>query len=148
MTKSSRDHYKVGKGKPPAHSQFKPGQSGNPSGKKKGTLSLKAALEHTLQRPINYRENGEPKTMTALEAQISQLSTLALKGNLKAIAMVLSLAERLLDVDPEAAVETPEEDLEILRRVLGNPQLHSQMTGDQGRQQDHDPSGPQESGDD
>lgn len=86
--------------------------------------------------------------MTALEAQISQLNTLVLKGNLKAIAMVLSLAERLLDVDPEAAVETPEEDLEILRRVLGNPQLRSQMTGEQGRQQDPDPSGPQESGDD
>lgn len=35
MTKSNGD-YKIGKGKPPAHSQFKPGQSGNPSGKKKG----------------------------------------------------------------------------------------------------------------
>lgn len=148
MTKSSRDHYKVGKGKPPAHSQFQPGQSGNPSGKKKGTLSLKSLLEHLLQQPITYKENGELKTITAREGAYRQLVAQALKGNLKAIAMLLGLDERVFDTNQEATVETPEEDLEILRRAFRDPQRRSQMTGEQGRQQDPDPSDQQERGDD
>lgn len=32
--------YAVGKRKPPQHSRFKKGQSGNPSGRRKGTKNL------------------------------------------------------------------------------------------------------------
>lgn len=148
MTKSNRTDYDVGKGKPPVHSQFQPGQSGNPSGKKKGTLSLKAVWEKALQQEITYTENGELKTMTMYEAVCKQLVNQGAKGNLKAIDMVLNRAERLLDADPEVAVEMPEEDREILRRVSSDPQLLRQMMGAQERRQGPDPSGSYEGGDD
>ena len=86
--------------------------------------------------------------MTTLEALISRLNTLGVQGNLKAIAMALDRAERWLDEDPEAAVETPEEDREILQRVSSDPHLLRQMTREQGRQQDPDPSSSYEGGND
>jgi hypothetical protein len=54
MTKSS---YSVGKGKPPAHAQFKKGQSGNPGGKPKSrkappTTSMQQRLKEALEEAI------------------------------------------------------------------------------------------------
>jgi hypothetical protein len=46
----AKGEYKIGKGKPPITGRFKPGQSGNPAGKKPGTLSLKRMLREYLQR--------------------------------------------------------------------------------------------------
>lgn len=72
MTKSS---YSVGKGKPPAHTQFKKGQSGNPGGKPKSPKSrattsmqrrLKDAIEEaflsdyeTLRNELEYDDDDE-----------------------------------------------------------------------------------------
>lgn len=39
---------KVGKGSPPEGTRFRPGQSGNPKGKSKGTVSLTAELRRQL----------------------------------------------------------------------------------------------------
>ena len=36
----------VGKGKPPKEHQFKPGQSGNPAGKPKGTIQLSTIIQN------------------------------------------------------------------------------------------------------
>lgn len=36
--------YKVGPGKPPKHTRFKPGQSGNPKGRPKGSQNVKTVL--------------------------------------------------------------------------------------------------------
>ena len=39
---SNGDHtFSVGYGKPPAHTQFKPGQSGNPKGRRKGQRNVR-----------------------------------------------------------------------------------------------------------
>jgi hypothetical protein len=35
--KSSAADFAVGRGKPPSHYRFKPGQSGNPGGRKRGS---------------------------------------------------------------------------------------------------------------
>jgi hypothetical protein len=40
--------YDIGRGRPPAHSRWKPGQSGNPGGRPKGRLSQGALLRRIL----------------------------------------------------------------------------------------------------
>jgi phage terminase large subunit-like protein len=44
MSKLNNDDYEVGYGKPPASSRFRKGQSGNRSGRPKGTKNLKTDL--------------------------------------------------------------------------------------------------------
>lgn len=47
--------YSVGYGKPPAHSRFQPGQSGNPKGKKKGAKSFKTVVGGILNEKVAVR---------------------------------------------------------------------------------------------
>jgi Family of unknown function (DUF5681) len=54
--KSSPD--KVGYGRPPKATQFKPGNSGNPKGRPKGPKSVGAVLYGILHRRIEVTENG------------------------------------------------------------------------------------------
>jgi hypothetical protein len=51
--------YVVGYGKPPVHTRFKKGQSGNPNGRHKGSKNFSTTLEETLQEKVVIREKRE-----------------------------------------------------------------------------------------
>ena len=53
----SRD-YKVGYGKAPKATRFKPGKSGNPSGRPKGSKNLKTDIEDVLAETIPIKERA------------------------------------------------------------------------------------------
>ena len=55
---------KTGYGNPPKHTQFKPGQSGNPAGRPKGAKNLKTDLEEEMRELIVVREGGNTKTVS------------------------------------------------------------------------------------
>src|SRR5271156_4654170 len=50
--------YEVGYGRPPLHSRFIKGQSGNPSGRKKGLRTLRTIVEEEGEVIIRIIENG------------------------------------------------------------------------------------------
>lgn len=81
---------KAGYGKPPLHSRFKPGCSGNPKGRPKGATSFSAKLERELNGTIAVVENGTRRRLKKIDAVIKQVVTKALKGDHKAIAMILA----------------------------------------------------------
>jgi hypothetical protein len=57
--KGSSDHGSapsVGYGRPPVHTRFKPGQSGNPRGRRKGQRNVSTVLAETLNQRIRIRE--------------------------------------------------------------------------------------------
>ena len=86
MTKSSRDHYKVGKGKPPAHSRFKPGQSGNPNGRPRKKVTLAEAIERELNTRITVNEGGKQRRIRKVDAIAKQQTNKAAALLMKAIA--------------------------------------------------------------
>jgi len=49
--------YKVGPGKPPLHTRFKKGESGNPRGRQ--PKNLPALLVAALNQPVTVTENGD-----------------------------------------------------------------------------------------
>ena len=121
--------YEVGFGKPPAGSQFKKGQSGNPRGRRKGSRNLKTDLLEELHDRIAVSERGKRRTLTKQQALLKRLMQEALSGNLKATALLLQLSmqfERSGDFVP-ATTPLNSEDMEILRRYATTAQSKSKQ---------------------
>jgi hypothetical protein len=116
--KDTAADYTVGRGKPPRHSRFAPGQSGNPGGRKKGRRNMKTVLEDVLLDQIEMTENGQKRTVLMLEALIKRAVQEALRGNMRALKDILDRYERHVGAEPEIEEELPEEDKVILQRVL------------------------------
>jgi hypothetical protein len=50
--------YRVGYKRPPVHTRFKPGQSGNPSGRSKGSQNLQTLFTKILAEEVSLREGA------------------------------------------------------------------------------------------
>ena len=94
MVKRDGD-FQVGYGKPPRHSRFAPGTSGNPRGRQKGVRNLASDVKHTLQVPVRFAEQGKPKRISTQQAALLRLREKALKGDGHALDRLLALARRL-----------------------------------------------------
>ena len=73
-------NYEVGYRKPPQHTRFKPGQSGNPRGRPKAEKSLGAALNDALEAKVKLRGNGKERGVSSLEASLSEWSWMPSKA--------------------------------------------------------------------
>lgn len=72
--------YEVGFGRPPLHSRFQPGQSGNPRGRKKGSRGLKTDLHSELASTLTIQINGKPFKGTKQQLILNALATRAAAG--------------------------------------------------------------------
>ena len=82
--------YDVGYRKPPKHKQFKPGQSGNPRGRPKGSKNESTILHGILHRTIKIQDGGRSRQVTILEAMLTRFAQDSLKGNVKSAAFLLN----------------------------------------------------------
>ena len=82
--------YDVGYRKPPKHKQFKPGQSGNPRGRPKGSKNESTILHGILHRKIKIQDGGCSRQVTILEAMLTRFAQDSLKGNVKSAAFLLN----------------------------------------------------------
>ena len=120
-SKIDRDDYAVGYGRPPKHTRFKPGHSGNPKGRPKGTMNLKTDLMEELSERISVSEGGKSKKLSKQRALLKSLVAKAItKGDARAANILLNLMVRLFDVSAEAREEDliSEDDLAILENFI------------------------------
>ncbi len=80
----------VGYGKPPKAYQFKPGESGNPKGRKKGVKNESTILRELLQHKVSLTERGKTRKINLLEAILRKVAEDCLKGNIKSVAFLLN----------------------------------------------------------
>lgn len=104
MTKKT--DYEIGYGKPPTHSQFKPGQSGNPRGRAKGTPNLKTDLAEELGERIHVREGNRERSISKQRAMVKALMAKALKGDTRAMALLITLIAKHIEPDLAVAGDT------------------------------------------
>ena len=86
-------NYEVGYGRPPKHTQFKPGQSGNAKGRPRKSKDLARLIDAELDAVIPTMESGRRKHISKREALVKQLVNLAIKGNAKPLQLVLAHLE-------------------------------------------------------
>ena len=103
---------KVGYGCPPVHSQFKPGQSGNPSGRAKGSQNLQTLFNKVLNEEISLRDGSDVKKISKAEAVVRGLVIGALKGDPRNIAILFRLAEQA------GQFQEPSSEITEIRRVI------------------------------
>ena len=85
------DDDSVGYKKPPKHTQFQPGQSGNPNGRPKGTKNLSTDLDEELNQKILVTEGGQQREVTKQRAMIKTLFAKAMQGNTQAAKALITL---------------------------------------------------------
>lgn len=107
----------VGYKRPPRHTQFKPGQSGNPNGRPKGTRNLDTDLEEELSEKIIVNEGGRRLEISKQRSILKSLVSKALKGDTRAASILVNLKLGLeqskpvddrnasLDADDQAILE-------------------------------------------
>jgi len=108
---------KVGYGRPPKANQFKPGKSGNPKGRPKGSLNLVNDLAAELGEPITVREDGRTRRISKQRALIKSLLAKGIQGDVRAAAAVLALYARVtIDGADDGPTSIDDAELAILRR--------------------------------
>jgi hypothetical protein len=94
------DDYEVGYGKPPKHSRWKPGQSGNHRGKEKGHKGIKTDLEAELNAIETVKgKDGWSKKGRQQRLAIATLCRRAANGDLKAQALLFPLILNIFGVE-------------------------------------------------
>ena len=106
--------YAVGYGNPPKASRFKPGQSGNPKGRPKGSRSARALLDRALSTPITITENGKSRTVQHREALFKSLTAKALKGDMRSLALIIKLMDLY-------KLDMPHDNVSKIVRVIVSP---------------------------
>jgi hypothetical protein len=102
----TENNYKVGYKRPPLHTRFQPGQSGNPSGRAKGSKNLKTLFNRILAEEISLREGADVRKVTKAEALLRGLIVGALKGESRSLGTLFRLAEHTGHFEDEKPVIT------------------------------------------
>ncbi len=132
----------VGFGKPPVHSRFRKGRSGNSKGRPKGTKNLRTDLREVLQERITVTEGDRKVRMSKQRAIVMTLVAKTLKGDSRITTTLLNTMSRALGfADPAVEVERPLDasDQELLagiddrRQQKAESSTKSEVLPDDGR---------------
>jgi Family of unknown function (DUF5681) len=114
---TSEASFKVGYKRPPRHTRFQLGKSGNPRGRVKGVCNLATDVRRTLETPVKLNEQGKPRWVSTEEAALLRLREKALKGEARPLDRLLDLARlynSAIDSTPARDAMMPAEDEAIL----------------------------------
>ena len=111
--------YQVGYGKPPQHTRFKKGESGNPTGRPKNSKNLTTLLEKELKQRVVITENGRRRSITKQEAMVKHLVNKAVSGDRPLMQLLLEeirlLEARAASSPSDASID--EADREVMRQI-------------------------------
>jgi hypothetical protein len=97
--------YEVGYRKPPGHTRFTKGRSGNPRGRSPGAKNLKTLLSEALNVCVFVSDNGGSRKITKREAIVTQLVNRSATADWRAIKILLDLVH---DIEGQTEPASPE----------------------------------------
>jgi hypothetical protein len=115
MAERQRD-YAIDYGKPPVHSRFRKGRSGNPGGRPRGK-SLATLLREALAETATIEVNGRPRRVSKGRAMVALLIDRAAEHDPRWMKLLLDLLQKL-DIGGDARDDDEEVDAEEAREFL------------------------------
>jgi hypothetical protein len=94
------EEYSIGYGKPPRHTQFRRGKSGNPKGRPRGFKSLSTIFSKIINEKVQVKGPCGMKRITKFEAGLTQLVNMAATGDKRAIREVVQIRKSFGDLEP------------------------------------------------
>jgi hypothetical protein len=79
----------VGYAKPPKHTRFTKGRSGNPKGRPTGSKNLATMMIEELTQPVAIVENGKRTKIPKIRAAVRQALNRAMVGDFKALQQIV-----------------------------------------------------------
>ena len=96
--------YEVGFARPPKHTQFGSGKSGNPGGKKAGTRNFATELREEISMQVTVAmPGGKQKKISKLRANIKTIVNAGAQGNIRA-------SRNVIDITRSTFGDTPKDD--------------------------------------
>ena len=117
----SESDYEVGPGRPPLHTRFKKGRSGNPGGR--SAKSLPALLADALNETVFVTIDGRRRKITKREAIVTQMVNKSTSADLRATKMLIDMMK---DVEQKSGAVSPppepdrlaEADKEVMQQFV------------------------------
>ena len=112
--------YEVGYGKPPRHTRFAKGQSGNPRGRPRGAKNFTTLLEEALDEPVIVTENGGRRKVSKRQAIVTQLVNRSATADFRAIKLLFEIVrenERHTEPASAGTAEFSEAEEKVLEQI-------------------------------
>jgi hypothetical protein len=120
------DDSKVGYKKPPKHTQFKKGQSGNPNGRPKGTKNLTTDMKEELNEQVIITEGGRDTQHSKQRVIVKRTVQKAINGDMRAVEIVIKMNAQHSDSDSEevGSERLSPDDQDIIDRYFSEVHKH------------------------
>lgn len=128
-TRNDDGDYAVGYGKPPKHSRWKKGQSGNPRGRPKGARGLKTDLHDELVATMEIQINGKRVSGSKQRLMLKTLTARAAMGDVRATNMLITLMLQVFGPEDRGGdhKRLSPQDQQILDQLLARqPGVHAE----------------------
>lgn len=110
MTQSGNGDYPVGYCKPPVHTRWQPGQSGNRNGRPRNRRDIKTELKEVAAKKITIRVDGDTTHKVSMAAaNVMAHGVKGAKGDVRSAGLFLDVTRKigLFDDDDSIAVYGP-----------------------------------------
>lgn len=97
--------YRVGRGRPPMHSRFKKGQSGNPKGRAVGRANNKTLINQALREMVSIELGDKVRKVPLIKGVVLKQGMAAIQGDPRCAAAVHKFALHA-DADNNHGIET------------------------------------------
>ena len=108
----------VGYCKPPKHTQFKPGQSGCPTGRKKKPKTFDELMLAELSKTKTVTMDGKKQKLTQAEVVVVSLMRKAMQGDHKAALLAAMALQKAADSAVEAVKPLTPTEMALLAELL------------------------------